>query len=320
MYYNKIILIGGLIALMAGCASTGNQGGKTLPHYNSVQELISKQQLNQANNNAREYVYDWGLNSGGKVVQSGIPKWNVQAHCQNKGGKLTHLYKTEMSLVKETWTKRLLETYSAVKDNTGAFRCVQKDGQQWIVSIEAVSERKIDDHKATRVVALITKPMTANEAQNFYSKRKVTPVVAPTNTRTSAAKTPTPAKVEKKEELIEKPIEKPVTPPVKVEHRETTQQQQQRLYLEGRRHLNQGVNTLNACNQLERAYGLGRFYNSSGPNIYVESGVLVARCLTTVPAYQKKFGNPKVRAKNILQGIVKSSNHRVAKNMLEQLK
>ena len=320
--YNKIIWISGFFALLSGCASTGTQVKPNIPHYNSVQELISKQQLNQANQLAKEYVYDWGLNSGGKSVQSGIPKQNLQAYCQAKNGKFSQLHKSEITLIKESWTKRLLKTYGAVNDNIGAFRCIEQNGQQWIVSVEPVSERKLDNAKDTRVVALLTKVLTATEAQNFYSKRATTTTVAAVTPEKPNQSKPTTAKAEPKveEKIVEKPVEKPVVETPKVEVKETTQQQQQRLYLEGRRNLNQGGNSLNACNQLERAYGLGSFYNSSGPNIYTEAGVLVAKCLTTVPAYQKKFGNPKARAVSILQGIVKSNNHRVAKSMLEQLK
>lgn len=304
---------------MVGCASTGTQGPKWGADFNSVQEVITKQNLNQANNTPKEYVYDWGLNGSGKAVQSPLPKQTLQSYCQAKNGKFTHLHKSNVPLIKESWTKRLLLSYSAVKDNIGAFRCVEKSGNDWIVSVEPVSERKLEN-KDTRVVNLMTKVMSVNEANNFYGKRTET-VAATKPTKPTPVK-PNVAKVEPKEEtkVVEPVVEKAVVEPEKTEVKLTTQQQQQRLYSEGRRNLNQGVNQLAACNQLERAYNLGRFYNSSGPNIYIESGVLVAKCLTTVPAYQKKFGNPKLRAKNILQGIVKSSNHRVAKSMLEQLK
>lgn len=317
----------GLVSvIMQGCASLNtphsDQGisPQSVRHYASVQDLIIKQQLNQSNMVAKEYVYDWGPTTHYKAPQSLLPKHYLSAYCEAKNGKFQLKHKSRMDLVKDKWSKKLLMTYGAVTQGIGVFQCIQEDGIQWMVSVEPISERKRDAHQAIRVVALQTKVISATEVQKIYRGRQT--VEAPTLSRSTIA-TPvvTSAKVTPVKPIEAKPEqEKPqpvVTPPPP---RETVQQQQQRLYLGARRDILRGKNQLAACTQADRAYRMGRFYNSSGPNIYAESGVLAAKCLTTVPAYQQKFVNPKARAKTILQGLVNTQNHAVAKHMLQQLK
>lgn len=312
--------------IMQGCASLNttplNAGisPQSVRHYVSVQDLIVKQQLNQSNTQPKEYVYDWGPTTQYKAPQSLLPKHYLSAYCEAKNGKFSLKHKSRMDLVKDKWAKKLLMTYGAVTQGIGVFQCIQKDGTRWMVSVEPVSERKRDANQDTRVVALQTKVISASEAQRMYTGRQVlessvqnrsavtAPVVVPVKA------TPVKPVEVKAEEEKPQPTVAPQT------SRETVQQQQQRLYLGARRDILRGQNQLAACSQADRAYRMGRFYNSSGPNIYAESGILVAKCLTTVSAYQQKFMNPKARAKTILQGLVNTQNHAVAKHMLQQLK
>lgn len=309
-------MMGGLtLSLLYGCATTNNVGTNVVKDLQSPQDVINQKGLNGSNGRAREYVYDWGQ-AGNKATEVSSPKNYMSSYCQVKEGKFSLLYNSKMSLMKDVASKRRLEKDEIVQQAIGTYRCTQKNGQQWLVSIEPISERKRSNNSDVRVVALLTKIVTHGEAQ-----KQTNTVIATTNTSEKPLPTkavppivtkPTTAKIETKveEEVVKQP-EKPV---------ETVQQQQNRLYLSARRDLNRGVNQLDACNQAERAYNLGRFYNSNGPNIYTESGILLAKCLTTVPAYSKKFVNPKGRAKGILQEIVNNQNHAVAKHMLQQLK
>ncbi|MDN5418453.1 MAG: hypothetical protein L0G09_13550, partial [Acinetobacter sp.] len=100
----------------------------------------------------------------------------------------------------------------------------------------------------------------------------------------------------------------------------TPQSQQMQLYISARKELGRGQNQINACNNAERAYNYGRLHGTSGINVYAESGVLVARCLTNVPSYSQRFSNPQDRAKRILQNLAGNQNHAVAKHMLKQIK
>ena len=100
----------------------------------------------------------------------------------------------------------------------------------------------------------------------------------------------------------------------------TPQSQQMQLYTSARKDLGRGQNQINACNNAERAYNYGRLHGASGINVYAESGVMVARCLTNVPGYSQRFSNPQDRAKRILQNLAANQNHAVAKHMLKQIK
>lgn len=92
-----------------------------------------------------------------KIPQSLYPRKHLNSYCSAKGGKFSILHKSSMSLVKNQWDKKLLSTYSSVKQGIGAYKCVQSDGQSWIVSIEPVAERKLDDGSEARMVALQAK-------------------------------------------------------------------------------------------------------------------------------------------------------------------
>lgn len=316
---HKILMMSGLtLSMLYGCATTNNVGTNVVKDLQSPQEVISQKGLNASNGRAREYVYDWGTQAGSKATEVSSPKNYMNSYCQMKEGQFSLLQSSKMSLMQDAAAKRRLEKDSVVQQSIGAYRCTQKNGQSWIVSIEPMSERKRSNNSDVRVVALLTKIVTENEL-----KKQSNSIVAPVQEKGSTTKVTTavvakPAAVKVETKVEAKVEEEAVKQPEKIV--ETIQQQQNRLYLGARRDLNRGANQLNACNQAERAYNLGRFYNSSGPNIYTESGILVAKCLTTVPAYSKKFANPKGRAKSILQEIVNNQNHSVAKHMLQQLK
>ncbi len=322
MLYKNILYLGTVTVLMYGCASTGGGGAYSgFKKYGSIQDMIVQQRLNESEERGKEYVYDWGPHAGNKQPQSMQPKRDAYTYCSVNDGVFKQVYTSYMPKVSNAWTKKLLATYSAVQDNIGVFHCIQKDGQQWTISIEPIAERKLSQEQEVRLVTLLTQVTTLTDAEKIYAKHQkkstlAVPIAIETKVATSVPTVKsTPVKpVEVKKE------DKPVPEPVQEAAKETVQQQQQRLYLGARRDLNRGANQLAACNQAQQAHNLGRFYNSSGPNIYVESGVLVAKCLTTVPAYQKKFVNPNARAKTILQEIVNLQNHTVAKHMLNQLK
>ena len=101
---------------------------------------------------------------------------------------------------------------------------------------------------------------------------------------------------------------------------DTPQMQQMKLYVEARKGLSRGQNQLEACNTAERAYQYGRLRGASGINAYAESGVLVARCLISVPAYSRRYSQPKQRAIQILQPLAQNYNHTGARQMLLQNK
>ena len=127
-------------------------------------------------------------------------------------------------------------------------------------------------------------------------------------------------KVEEKEKPEEK--KEVVSPPAKTAVRvaETPQQQQMRLYVAARRDINSGRNQVNACNNAQRAYNYGKLQGTEGTRVYTESGMLVARCLTSISSYSSRFPNANAQAKRILQNLANHYNHAGAKNMLRQMK
>lgn len=52
-------------------------------------------------------------------------------------------------------------------------------------------------------------------------------------------------------------------------------------------------------------------------NVYAESGVLLARCLTSVSAYNRQVPNAKAKATGILQNLSNNYNHAGAKHIAE---
>lgn len=313
--------MGGVGSLLFGCATVDQYSPNSVKHFASPQELIVQKKLNQPNGAAKEYVYYWGPQRKEQPAESMLPRKYLGSYCQSQNGRLTLAYKSSMSLVKNAWSKKLLNSYRDVKQGIGAYRCVGNHGENWIVSIEPVAERQLEQRGEARVVSLLTKIMSEDEARRFYratsESTKAAPKAVPSNPKT-INKTKV-AEVKEKPEEKKEPVAAAVkTAPSRVV--ETPQQQQTRLYVAARRDLNSGRNQINACNNAQRAYNYGKLQGAEGTRIYTESGMLVARCLTGVSNYRSRFPNSDAQAKRILQNLANNYNHAGAKNMLRGMK
>jgi hypothetical protein len=324
--------------LLQACTSINTSTSDTFKQYASPQEMIDKKNINENNLSFKEYVYDWGPKQSNQSVQSLTPKAYLSSYCTAKGGHLTQVQTSTMNLLKDIWAKKLLNTYSSVKQGIGAYHCIESNGQQWYVSIEPLSERKLEQSE-TRVVSLQTKILSLDELNKLYNPKTNTTIAQQEkktkhhpakstevkvsnskNTPVNAISKVTPVKpVEEKKPAV--PVVEEVKEKSQVEKVVITPQaQQMQLYSAARKDLGRGQNQINACNNAERAYNYGRLHGTSGINAYAESGVLVARCLTNVPSYSQRFSNPQDRAKRILQNLSNNQNHAVAKHMLKQMK
>ena len=313
--------MGGVGSLLFGCATVDQYSPNSVKHFASPQELIVQKKLNQPNGAAKEYVYYWGPQRKEQPAESMLPRKYLGSYCQSQNGRLTLAYKSSMSLVKNAWSKKLLNSYRDVKQGIGAYRCVGNHGENWIVSIEPVAERQLEQRGEARVVSLLTKIMSEDEARRFYratsESTKAAPKAVPSNPKT-INKTKV-AEVKEKPEEKKEPVAAAVkTAPSRVV--ETPQQQQTRLYVAARRDLNSGRNQINACNNAQRAYNYGKLQGAEGTRIYTESGMLVARCLMGVSNYRSRFPNSDAQAKRILQNLANNYNHAGAKNMLRGMK
>ena len=313
--------MGGVGSLLFGCATVDQYSPNSVKHFASPQELIVQKKLNQPNGAAKEYVYYWGPQRKEQPAESMLPRKYLGSYCQSQNGRLTLAYKSSMSLVKNAWSKKLLNSYRDVKQGIGAYRCVGNHGENWIVSIEPVAERQLEQRGEARVVSLVTKIMSEDEARRFYratsESTKAAPKAVPSNPKT-INKTKV-AEVKEKPEEKKEPVAAAVkTAPSRVV--ETPQQQQTRLYVAARRDLNSGRNQINACNNAQRAYNYGKLQGAEGTRIYTESGMLVARCLMGVSNYRSRFPNSDAQAKRILQNLANNYNHAGAKNMLRGMK
>ena len=323
MNFKTFLLLGGVGFGLHGCTSINGLTSESFNQYTSPQEVIDKKNINDKNSLTKEYVYYWVPQQGDKEIQSLLPKQYLSRFCAAKGGKFSQVQKSSMSLVKDIWSKKLLNTYSSVKQGIGGYQCKQSDGQQWYVSIEPISERKLD-HTETRVVHLQTKLVSLDELKKLYAKTNTLPAVQekkPTvnNAKnTASSKAPPPVKVVEEKKPVLLPVEEEKPPVEKVVL--SPQLQQMQLYASARKDLGRGQNQINACNNAERAYGYGRLRGASGINVYAESGILVAKCLTSIPSYSRRFSKPQDRAKRILQNLSTNQNNAVAKYMLKQMK
>ena len=309
MFVQKIIFVAGFSLILVGCATTGGSKTESYVGYDSPQDVIVKKQLN-ADTRAKSYVYDWGKNSNYEP-QSLYPRKYFAGYCQAKNGKFSLLHKSQLSQVKDAAQRRRLEASGNVKQGIGAYQCVQKNGERWIISIEPYAERKEGNGRA---VLLLSKVMSTAEAQRFYRQKAET-----TTTRKVTESKNKNQKNDTKDELDDLPEAAPIAKPEPTVQL-TPQQQQSRLYVAARRDINSGKNIINACNSAQRAYNYGKLPGAEGTRIYTESGMLVARCLTSQPSYSNRFPNAKGQAKRILQNLVKNYNHAGAKNMLNQIK
>ena len=278
-------------------------------NYESPQALIEEKDLNEANGAAKPYIYTWGKSQPNRSAESLLPRQYLGQYCQTQGGRLTLLYKSQLSLLKDTKAKTRLSKQPNVTQAIGAYRCIINQKTQWIVSIEPTSERQLKND-GQRAVGLKTQVMTQAEAKQFYRTTTVTK-------KTDTAKKPTENKTAETK-FASKDVEKVEAKPA-ARVIETPQQQQARLYVSARRDLNAGKNIVNACNTAQRAYNYGRLGVDS-TTVYTESGMLVARCLLNMPAYANRFPNAKAQAKRILTHLSNQYNHAAAKNMLKQIK
>ena len=314
--YKILCVFGVLGSVLQGCTSLGNIAQAPFTNIASPQELIVERKINDTDKNSKEYVYHTVGVKNEKDIEVLYPRSMFSQYCQAHGGRFTQTQKSSFSLVKDPWAKKLLRTYNSLKQGTGAFRCQLNNGEQWSVSIEALSERKLPNSNDTRVVNLqskvLTEPAPRSMAPITPSKKAVT--------KAPAIKAEVKKEEESKKEVEPKKENKVEVPPKAVKAVETPQQQQAKLYVAARRDINSGRNQVAACNSAQRAYNYGRLPGSDASNVYTESGILVARCLTGIPSYSSRFSNPKGQAKYVLQNLAKNHNHTGAKNMLKQMK
>lgn len=318
--FKTIVLMSSLGMLLHGCATVGKLGSESWGSYDSAQELIDKKNLNEANGRAKDYVYAWGRKQGNAEPQSLYPRKYLSNYCSDQKGNFSLLYKSNFSLVKDARDRSTLASKANVKQGIGAYQCVQKDGKRWIVSIEPVSESASALYAGAREVALKTDLMGAEEARKFYRNNSNT--AANNSSKKSApvpAKSAASAKAAVKE--VEEKKEAPAAEPVRAATVSLTpQQQQMKFYVDARRDINSGRNLNNACNNAQRAYNYGKLQGTEGTRVYTESGMLVARCLTSISTYSTRFPNAKGQAQRVLQNLSKNYNHAGAKRMLSQMK
>lgn len=324
----KLIIPTICVASLAGCNSIQQMKSDMQHPYASPQELIVKRNLNQADGSAKEYVYSWEKSKQHLEPQSLYPRTTLSQYCHERGGKFSLLYKSQLASVKDSAQKNRLSKNRYVTQGIGAYQCIMPQGQNWIVSIEPISERQPEKNNTTRVVRILSKLQSSAEARHFYQGHKAT---AKSNKIAEKNAAKTSVKDEKKEldkkEADKKEIKIPAVEPAVVavpaartSNIETPQQQQMKLYVAARRDINSGKNLNNACNNAQRAYNYGKLQGTEGTRVYTESGMLVARCLSSIPVYANRIPNSKVQAKRVLQNLATNYNHTGAKNQLRQLK
>ncbi|WP_312331843.1 hypothetical protein [Acinetobacter variabilis] len=324
----KLIIPTICVASLAGCNSIQQMKSDMQHPYASPQELIVKRNLNQADGSAKEYVYSWEKSKQHLEPQSLYPRTTLSQYCHEQGGKFSMLYKSQLASVKDSAQKNRLSKDRYVTQGIGAYQCTMPQGQNWIVSIEPIAERQLDKNNTTRVVRILSKLQSPVEARHFYQSHKTT-TKSNKIVEKNAAKTSVKdeKKVLDKKDADKKEIKIPAVEPAVVavpaartSNIETPQQQQMKLYVAARRDINSGKNLNNACNNAQRAYNYGKLQGTEGTRVYTESGMLVARCLSIIPAYANRIPNSKVQAKRVLQNLATNYNHTGAKNQLRQLK
>nr|WP_034438237.1 hypothetical protein [Acinetobacter sp. CIP 51.11] len=305
---------------------------EVLHPFASPEELIAKRALNQRDGSAKDYVYLWGQAQKNNTTQAMYPRSILTQYCHEQGGKFSLLYKSNFSAVADVSQRKRLSANRGVVQGSGAYQCRMDDlTESWIVSIEPTSERQVDKTSQTRSVRLLTQVMTPSQAKNFYrptkarvAVEKTTPALIKTMTppKTPAAKTTNELKESARKELERKEAEKKqlAAASARAAVAETPQQHQMKIYVAARRDINSGKNLNNACNNAQRAYNYGKLQGTEGTRVYTESGMLVARCLNSIPVYASRFPNAKAQSKRILQNLANNYNHAGAKNLLRQLK
>jgi hypothetical protein len=334
--FKTLIWMVGVGIVLHGCTSLKNFSSEDpITQFATPQEFILQKNINHVNRSAKEYVYVWGAKHKEIEPQSLYPRKYLNQYCSAKEGKFKLLYKSSMTLVSNSSDKKRLLAAGDVKQGVGAYQCEQADGKNWIVSIEPVAEHKLKEGSETRVVVLQTKILSIDEAQKLYKNKAVNINIGDKRTHLNeqknkklnnkmTVKKDLEAKKNleiKQETAVQK--EQKVNPETLIkpasQGSETPQQQQLKAYVAARRDLNKGQNLVNACNNAQYAYNYGKLKATSA-SVYKDSGMLVARCLTSVPAYSSRFSNPKGQAVKILQNLATHHNHVGAKQKLTQLK
>lgn len=326
----KVFTLTIIMTSLAACTQVTPLKSGIQPSYASPKELIVKKNLNNEDGSAKQYIYIWDAQQKDNPPQSLIPRTAVSQYCHAQNGTLVLAYKSQLSLVKSATQKQRLMANKSLAQGIGAYKCKFKDGTDWLVSIEPISEQQLQKDSATRSVKLLSKVVTMTEARQFY---RSTPSLDKKNEASKATKTSQKDAAKKEATLKDVSKESPVkdvkptvadvvTPTVLPNSNagETTQQQQARLYVASRRDINAGKNVDNACNNAQKAYGFGKLQGTEGTRVYTESGMLVARCLNNIPSYGSRIPNAKGQAKRILTNLATNYNHSGAKNMLRQMK
>ena len=190
------------------------------------------------------------------------------------------------------------------------------------MSIEPTADVRSTQYPDARAIRLNVQLMSASEARQFYKNTGLSTV----NTKKTPVATPkaiaTKASLVTETKEVKEPAEKketPVVEPIRASVIDSSQQQQMKLYVAARRDINSGKNLNNACNNAQLAYNYGKQQGTDGTRIYTESGMLVARCLTSISSYNSRFPNAKGQAKRVLQNLATNYNHAGAKHMLSQM-
>lgn len=310
-----LVVIGSASMLLHGCATMNSLGADPMTRYTSAEQFITQNRLSD-----QDYVYAWGRANKQAEPQSLIPRAQLAKYCHANGGHFTLLHKSNLANIKNTKTKTSLNNEPNVKQAIGAYQCQQSNS--WIVSIEPTADVRSTQYPDARAIRLNVQLMSASEARQFYkntglsiANTKKTPVATPKAIATKAS-------LVKETKEVKEPAEKketPVVEPIKASVIDSSQQQQMKLYVVARRDINSGKNLNNACNNAQLAYNYGKQQGTDGTRIYTESGMLVARCLTSISSYNSRFPNAKGQAKRVLQNLATNYNHAGAKHMLSQM-
>lgn len=331
--FKTLIGIGAVGIALQGCTSfKGFHSENDMSQFSSPQQLIIQKNINHRNGAAKPYVYTWGKQKNEYEAQSLYPRKYLTQYCAAQGGKFTLLHKSAMTLVKDQADKKRLMASANVKQGIGAYRCVQANKEQWIASIEPVSESALEQDKTARVVMLQTQILSTEQAKKMYIPVQLAPSsTKKTNSNEQKNKAVNSKAIAQKEldaqievtkgNEIDRDLKLNAEPTVTeaMQMLETPQQQQLKAYVAARRDLSKGKNQVNACNRAQHAYNFGKLKATNG-SVYKDSGMLVARCLTSVPTYQSRFFNSKAQAVKILQNLANNYNHAGAKHMLKQIR
>ncbi|WP_228200151.1 hypothetical protein [Acinetobacter tianfuensis] len=305
-------LLASSVLMLHGCASLGHLGADPMTKYSSVQSLIAEQQLHN-----QTYIYAWGAKSKQNEPQTMMPRAQLAKYCHANGGSFSLYQKSNLPLIKSSKIKNTLAANRNITQAAGSYQCVKQKQQLWVVSIEPTAELKSPQDHDARAVRMNVELMSAYEAKQLYKNAAASAAVKK-SAAVPAAKTAVKTQNTKEQKAAEDKKEQPAAQSVRAAA-DTPQQKQMELYVSARRDINNGKNLNNACNNAQRAYNYGKLQGTDGTRVYTESGMLVARCLTSISTYSSRFPNAKGQAKRILQNLAVNYNHSGAKHMLKQL-